>query len=113
MFTTSMILLCTLIFGFVQIAMFKSFPRFLKNICAYYILLGMFINFSLSSLILMFTGVASLVGIANLGGSVLLGIYLELYKRHHEIKGIKISWRLGIIPTIHFIEGNKVNSWIF
>jgi len=113
MFSISIILLCTLLFGLVQIAMFKSFPRFLKNICAYYILLGMFINFSLSSVILMFTGVASLVGISNLGGSILLGIYLEFYKRYHEIKGIKISWKLGIIPIIHFIEGNKVDSWIF
>lgn len=53
----------------------------------------------------MFTGVASMVGTANLLASVMFGFYAYTYKRVNGLKGIKIEFlRLfNIIPLIPYI----------
>ena len=93
------ILFATLILAIVQISIFKSLGnlgRWLAAIPIFAILL----NFGASSVILIFTGVASLVGLANLASSILFGIYVFLYKHVHGISIEMEHKRLISIPVL-------------
>jgi len=84
----------SVLMGIIQITIFKALPRWIKWICAYMPLLGMVINFMLSGVVLLFTGAGFFAGIGNLAGSVILGLYLVIYKVYHGLtmKTVKVWW---------------------
>lgn len=117
-----MFIVLTLIMGLIQVAIFKSLPKFLKNILSLNIFMGMLVNFLLSGVILFFTGVGNLVGFLNLAGSVLFGIWLGFYRKHHGIN--KIDWEpyrkkiFNLVPLTLFwypvINASNDNEhWLF
>lgn len=90
----------------VQIAIFNSLPVWLKRLLACNVFIAMIINFALSSIILLFTGVGMVAGIGNLGASVIFGLYVTVYK---NVRGIKprIEWKRKSIfsyPSLSFEE---------
>lgn len=111
MFSIPLILLLTLIMATVQIAIFKSFPHFLRTFLASALLLGVFVNFMLSGIIMVFTAAGFLAGISNLAGSVFFGIYLEAYRRRHGITHIQCEW-MPIMCTLRYWFFGK-RSWTF
>jgi len=96
----------------IQISIFRSSPKFLRVIFAYYTFMGVVCNFLLSGIILIFTGIGNSVGLMNLAGSVVLGIYLFMYKdfRKCQVNFKRVFW---IIPKIELLEGNKEPHWLF
>jgi len=89
----------TIIMAFVQISIFRSLGK-LAKILASIPLLAMLVNFGASSLILVFTGAATLVGLSNLASSIIFGIYVVLYKEYHGIS-IKLKYKkLLVYPVI-------------
>lgn len=69
-------------------------------------MLAFLINFAGSNFIVSFTGIASLVGIANMGASVVFGVYAWMYKNKHNIKGLTIGWvkLFNFIPVLPKLE---------
>ena len=117
-----MFVVLTLVMGLIQVAIFKSFPKFIRYFFSYNLFMGMVVNFLLSSTILFFTGVGNLVGFLNLAGSVLFGIWLGFYKNYHGIN--KIEWEpyrkkiLKLVPLTIFWypvinAENDENHWLF
>ena len=97
----------------VQVSLFKLFPRWWRNLCAAVPLFGFFANLGISSFIVAFTGVASIVGISNLLASVIFGFYLMAYKGVHRIQ--RRGWKrfLFILARPDIVEGRKQNVLIF
>jgi hypothetical protein len=64
-------------------------------------ILAFIIDFAGSGLITVFTGVASFVGMCNLGASVVFGIYALVYIHWHGIKGVALEWfkLFNIVPV--------------
>jgi len=56
------------------------------------VILAIVTNFLLSSVILVFTAGGLVAGAGNLGGSVIFGIYLELYRRKRGIGSPEWVW---------------------
>lgn len=92
MLSIPLILVLILIMAVVQIAIFLSLPKWLKRLFASVLLLGVFINFMLSGIILVFTSAGLLAGTGNLGGSVIFGIFLEVYRRKRGIERPRLVW---------------------
>jgi len=96
----------------IQISIFKSLPRFLRVLFAYLPLAAMLCNFLLSGVILIFTGVGNTVGLLNLAGSIIFGIYLFIYKDYRKCQ-ITFKRRFWIFPKLELTEGNKQPHWLF
>lgn len=95
---------------FIQISLWNIFPVRLRDLLMANTALAFFTNLAGSSLILTFTGVASVVGICNLGASVLFGIYSKIYAKRKAITGVNISWKklfntIPIYPSFNVIYG--------
>ena len=104
------------VFLLVSINIFKMFPRWLKNFCAYFTPIGFLLNLAISSMILLFTGAAMIVGTSNLTASVFFGLYLIMYRKVHRIEGVDWHWKgplgLKLIPIPEFREKNKTPEGI-
>lgn len=99
MFSGPVLLFVTAIFSAIHIAIWHMLPRKLKHILFANPILAFIMDFLGSGLITVFTGVASFVGICNLGASVVFALYAVGYIAYHGIKGIKISWyKVWVIP---------------
>ena len=99
MFSGPVMFFVTAIFSAIHIAIWHMLPRKLKHILFANPVLAFIMDVLGSGLITMFTGIASFVGICNLGASVVFGLYAVAYIAYHGIKGIKIDWyRVWVIP---------------
>ena len=102
MFSLPILLIMIGIFTAIQIGVWSMLPVGLKDIIFSNPILAFIVNLAGSNLILMFTGIASFVGICNLGASVIFGIYATIYKKQKGISGLTLEWKkiLGFIPLI-------------
>jgi len=95
-----LLMFVTAIFSIIQISVWQLFPVKLKDILMANPIFAFLVNLAGSGLIASFTGMASIVGICNMGASVIFGIYAVIYSKQKGIKGLGISWYtvLGFIP---------------
>ena len=102
------IMMVTIIMFCVQVAAYKSLlPRPIRYFLAYYPLFGFLANVGASSLILVFTGVASIVGLGNLGASVLFGVYLSIVRFRLDLRSIRRGLFPKIVPAAELSEAEK------
>jgi hypothetical protein len=92
MFELPVLLFVTVIMSIVQISIWQMFPPKLRDLMFCNPIFAFLINLAGSGLIAAFTGIASFVGICNLGASVIFGIYAWWYKGNRGIIGIGIDW---------------------
>jgi hypothetical protein len=106
MFTLPIIVFLIIIFFIIQVSIWSMLPLFIRNILFANPVLAFLINLAGSNFIVAFTGIASLVGIANMGASVAFGVYAWIYKSKNNIKGLTIGWVkvLGFIPVLPKLE---------
>ena len=94
----------SIILGFGSIAIWESFPLKVREFLSAWPVITLGLNLGMSFLILTFTGTAQLVGVANLGGSILLGIWILIFRRKHRIQGLEIKvsklWKVIALPSI-------------
>lgn len=97
-----------LIMLIISIGIFRILPDCMRKLCAAWPFMGFLVNLAASSFIVVFTGVASIVGIANMGASVLFVIYLFLYRRAHGIEKVVVDltgpWKIRIFPVLRVVE---------
>jgi len=100
MFDLPVMLVVTAIFTAIHIGVWHMLPRKLKHILFANPVLAFIMDFLGSGLITVFTGIASFVGICNLGASVIFGLYAVVYIQIYGIRGIRIAWfkLFGFIP---------------
>lgn len=84
----------------IQISVWQMFPKKLRDIVFANPVFAFIINLAGSSLITAFTGIGSIVGVCNMGASVLFGVYALWYGKKNGIKGLGIGWfkMLKVIP---------------
>ena len=99
MFSLPIMLFVITVMALIQMAVWQLFPMKVRDILFSNPILAFIVNLIGSSLILTFTGVASMVGVSNLGASVLFGVYAMLYKKHKGIDGLEIKWNF-LLPKI-------------
>jgi hypothetical protein len=119
MFSGPILLVVTVIFSAIHIAIWHMLPRKMKHIIFAQPVLAFIMDFLGSGLITNFTGVASFVGICNMGASVVFGLYAVGYIVYHGIKGIKIDWyrAFGIrwlpwFPKLMVMYSKDGRSWV-
>jgi len=105
MFALPVLITISFIMLFIQISIWNIFPAKVRDILFSNPALAFIVNLAGSSLIVMFTGVASFVGSCNLIASVLFGVYAYIYKRHKGIEGLEVKWNF-IIPRLD-VKYNK------
>jgi hypothetical protein len=108
----TLILGVSLLLGIVQISIFKSLPQPIKYYASYYTFFGVLMNFGLSSVVLLFTGVGAVAGISNLAGSVLVGLYLVSYKARHKLYVVRKKHFFGLFTLPHVVAGDMRESWL-
>jgi hypothetical protein len=103
------------VMSLIQISVWQMFPKKLRDILFSNPVFSFTVNLVGSSLIAAFTGIASIVGICNMGASVIFGLYGVWYQKTHNIKGLGLdSYRLWnfipICPRIMVVyqKGNKI-----
>jgi len=101
MFELPILLFVTVIMSIVQISVWQMFPPRLRDIMFANPIFAFIINLAGSGLIASFTGVASFVGMCNLGASVVFGLYAWWYGNHYGIKGLGLGWYklMNFIPV--------------
>ena len=99
MFSFPLLLIITGIMLGIQIGIWQAFPSGLRDILFSNSILAFIVNLAGSSLVLVFTGTASFVGVCNLGASVLFGLYAVIYKRRKGIEGLSVEWNF-IFPKV-------------
>ncbi len=92
MFSLPIMGFVTLIMFAVQIGCWQMFPKRTRDIMFANPVFAFLINLAGSGLITTFTGVASFVGLCNLGASVLFAGYAWGYTTWHGITGLGIGW---------------------
>lgn len=100
----SLIIIGSIILGIVQIQIFKGLPNSIRNFLANIPLLGIILNFMLSQMILHFVGAAYGLGICNMVGSVIFGIWVYRFK-----KRLYVSKRIMGFPL--FKEKSKKHQY--
>lgn len=115
MFSFPVLLVLTGVFTAIQIGVWQVFPIHFRDVLFSNTPLAFLVNLTGSNLILMFTGTASLVGVGNLGASVLFGAYAAIYKRRKGITGLTIKWNkllnlLPVIPSIEVVYRDKLGA---
>ena len=108
----SLILGVSLLLGIVQISIFKSLPQPIKYYSSYYTFFGVLMNFGLSSVVLLFTGIGAIAGISNLAGSVLVGLYLLSYKTKHRLYVVKKTFLFGLLKLPCVMAANPRENWL-
>jgi len=110
-----MLIAVILIMAAIQISVWQLFPKKIKHMIFANPIVAFLVNLAGSGLIAAFTGAASFVGIANLGASVLFGVYAFTYSKRLGIKGVGFSsyklWTIPICPkpVVCYELGGK--SW--
>jgi len=99
------------IFAVVQIHIFRSLPKGIRNLLAYVPILGIIMNFAFSSVILVFTGTAAFVGMANIFSSVIFAFYIIGYASYRKLNLKIIKKGLLKYPVIE--EFNTRRHWLF
>jgi hypothetical protein len=91
----------TLIMFAVQVGCWQMFPKRTRDIMFANPVFAFLINLAGSGLIATFTGVASFVGLCNLGASVLFAGYAWGYATYYGISGLAIDWYklFGFVPV--------------
>lgn len=102
----SILLVMMIIMALVQISLWMAIPREIRNFFFANPILAFIANLMGSMLIVGFTGIASMVGTANLGASVVFFMYVIYYKKKTGISGLCIKWFkiLWIIPIIPYLS---------
>lgn len=116
MFPFPVMLVVMFIMFAVQVSLWQMFPRKTRDIMFANPIFAFVINLAGSGLITVFTGVASFVGLCNLGASVLFGLYAFWYIHHFGIKGLaldwyKILWIVPIFPKLMVVYEKDGNTW--
>jgi hypothetical protein len=116
MFEVPVLLFITFIMSIVQISIWQMFPKKLRAIMFANPIFAFIINLLGSGLIAMFTGVASIVGICNLGASIVFGLYAWWYQVHHGIKGLGLAWYklwklIPIFPRLVVVYSKNGKTW--
>lgn len=111
-----MLMFITAIMSIVQISVWQLFSAKWRDILMANPVLAFIINLAGSGLIAAFTGVASIVGVCNMGASVVFGAYAWWYAKHRNIKGLGIGWYkawgwLPLWPTILVQYEKDGESW--
>ena len=76
----------------IQASVWQMFPEKLRDIMFANPIFAFLINLLGSGMITAFTGIASFVGMCNLGASVLFGIYAWSYGKRKGIVGLGLDW---------------------
>ena len=92
MFALPVMLFVTIVMTIIQISVWQMFPVKLRNVMFANPIFAFLMNLLGSGLIAGFTGIASFVGICNLGASVLFGLYAWWYSYSRGIKGLGLDW---------------------
>lgn len=102
----SILIVMILIMALVQISIWMAIPRGVRNFFFANPILAFIANLMGSMLIVGFTGIASMVGTANLGASVVFFGYVVYYKKKTGIKGLCIKWLkiLWVIPVLPYLS---------
>ena len=102
MFDLPVMIIITLVMAIIHVALWHMLPKKLKHILLSNPVLAFLVDLAGSSLITIFTGVASFVGVCNLMASVLFGIFAVIYAKKLGIKGLGIgSYKLfNCIPIL-------------
>lgn len=108
MLSLPMMGILTTVFATVQISIFRALPRVIRKYLAYIPMLAVIINFSMSFLILTFTGTTNFMGAINFMSSMLFALYIYAYKKHRAIQKIE----RGRFKFPGLIEGNPKPIWI-
>ena len=116
MFEFSVMIFITAIMSAVQISVWQMFPRKIRDIMFANPVFAFIINLGGSGLISAFTGVASMVGICNLGASVVFGLYAWWYGVHYGIKGLQLGWIklwrfIPICPKLLVVYSKNGKTW--
>jgi len=119
MFNPIVMLIVTAIFSAIHISIWQMLPRKIKHIIFAQPVLAFIIDFFGTGLISHFTGIASGVGVCNLGASVIFGLYAVGYIAYHGIKGIKIDWYrlfgvrwLPFFPKLMVVYQKDGKKWV-
>ena len=99
MFSLPLLIIITGIMLGIQIGIWQAFPSGFRDILFSNPILAFLVNMGGSSLVLVFTGTASFVGVCNLGASVLFGLYAIIYKKSKGIEGLGIEWNF-VFPRL-------------
>lgn len=97
------LLATSLILGIVQITIYASLPLKVRLFLCSFFILALGINLGLSALVALFTGIGNMVGMGNLGGSILFGCYMYYEKSKYDPK-FRMKWNHG---KVSFLEYNK------
>lgn len=108
-FTIGFAFIIVVVLAMVQISFFRALPPFAKRVLAYFPMLAIALNFSLSFVILFFTGTAYFIGPMNLAASVIFGLYITAYKKARGIHKVKRG-RFKF-PTLR--EEKPDGNWLF
>jgi len=117
MFNMAVMLFITFIMSVVQISIWQMFPVKLRDIMFANPIFAFVINLVGSGLIAAFTGVASIVGICNLGASIIFGLYAAYEKRRKGIIGLGIDWIklwrfIPICPKLVVVYNKDGKRWV-
>ena len=101
----SILLLMILIMAAIQIGVWSMFPKRIKDFVFANPFLAFGANLLGSMFIVGFTGIASMVGTANLGASVIFVCYAFYYKQRVGILGLQLKWIkiLWVVPVIPYL----------
>jgi len=102
----SLLVAVTGVMGFFQIGIWRVFPKNIRDILMANTALATGVNFVGSGVILFFTGTASMVGICNIGASLLFAGYAYYYRKKNGLIGIELRYRklLKVIPLLPYLE---------
>lgn len=98
-------IIVSIVLAIVQIGMFFSFPYSVRAVMCGIPVLSVALNWAASSVILLFTGAGTFVGIANMAASLIFAVQLLLYKAIKGIKEIKLVIK-GLKPKIVVVYFN-------
>lgn len=103
------LLIIVAVMAVIQISLWMSIPIGIREFFFANPFLAFIANMIGSMFIVGFTGIASLVGTANLAASVIFILYVIYYNKKHKIIGLKVKWLriFWIIPIIPIFGVNK------
>lgn len=104
----SVLLIMVMVMSAVQIGLWISIPKSIRHFMFANPILAFIANLLGSMLIVGFTGIASMVGTANLAASLIFVLYVKWYNKKHSINCLKVKWVriLWIIPIFPIIGVN-------
>jgi len=116
MFSGPIMLVVTAIFLLIHLGVWHMFPRKFRHMIFANPILAFIIDFLGSGLIATFTGIASFVGICNMGASVLFGIYALICVQYYGIRGLRLAsyklfGRIPIWPHVQVVYRKDGRMW--